>query len=61
MVGGREERGGAREKCEAYRVRKVASTFLMLRVQRVKLAGISCKFNFTRNRKKGKEKRTETA
>jgi len=35
---GRTE-GEAREKCEAYRARKVASTLLMLRVQRVKLEG----------------------
>ena len=51
---GREGRtaGGAREKCEAYRAGKVASTLLMLRVQRVKLEGPGLhKFSITRGRK----------
>ena len=60
-VGGKNGGRGPREKCESYGPR--SSTLLMLRVQRVKLEGpgLQCKFNITTKRKKGKEKRTETA
>lgn len=55
MNGGRE----GPVKSVKPRARMVAITLLMLGVQRG--AGITCKFSITRKRKKGKEKRTETA